>query len=377
MIQTFSSTIRRKEMDAVLTCMVDEKIGPGELNTRFIQTVKEFTGCEGAAAFRSPQIALSYALRALDLEKGSGIMISALAPSWQYVAVEALGYKPVVLDVSEATGLVTAEIAEAAMKNGSRLLILHETMGIVPEDIEKIIALGIPVIEDISQSVGAVVPLSSEEESEGVSVKKTPEPASGTDGSSVSSAGMEISGEKAGSFGIYTILGLEEHDTITAGGGAVLMAPGRREWIVLKKYTDEASRTDILPDINSALAWIQIKEFNRNEESRKNLFALYQNSLMSGKHKTYLRASDNGSTIWSFPVVLASGFKDVKQYAARKDIDVRFAYEDSVIARHEEELSSSCKHAKSLLFRCALFPLYPRLTSAYANKIIKVLGTLP
>ena len=60
MIQTFSSTIRRKEMDAVLTCMVDEKIGPGELNTRLIQTVKEFTGCDGAAAFRSPAIAFSY-----------------------------------------------------------------------------------------------------------------------------------------------------------------------------------------------------------------------------------------------------------------------------------------------------------------------------
>lgn len=365
-------------MDAVLTCMVDEKIGPGELNTRFIQTVKEFTGCDGAAAFRSPQIALSYALRALDLEKGSGVMISALAPSWQHAAVEALGYKPVVLDVSEATGLVTAEIAEEAMKNGGRLLILHETMGIVPEDIEKIIALGIPVIEDISQSVGAVVPLSPEEEAEGAPAKKTPAPApvSSADGAAAD-ANAEPAGKKAGSFGIYTILGLEEHDTITAGGGAVLMAPGRREWIVLKKYTDEAPRTDILPDINSALAWIQLKEFNRNEEARKNLFALYQHSLMSGKHKTYLRAPDSGSTIWSFPVVLASGFKDVKQYAARKDIDVSPAYEDSVIARHEEELSPSCKHAKSLLLRCALFPLYPRLTSAYANKIIKVLGTLP
>ena len=32
MIQTYSTTIRRKEMDAVLTCMVDERIGPGELN---------------------------------------------------------------------------------------------------------------------------------------------------------------------------------------------------------------------------------------------------------------------------------------------------------------------------------------------------------
>ena len=62
MIQTFSSTIRRKEMDAVLTCMVDEKIGPGEINARFIQSVKEFFGCAGALAFRSPDTALKIAL---------------------------------------------------------------------------------------------------------------------------------------------------------------------------------------------------------------------------------------------------------------------------------------------------------------------------
>ena len=41
MIHTYSSTIRRKEMEAVLTCMVDEKIGPGEMNTRLVQTANK------------------------------------------------------------------------------------------------------------------------------------------------------------------------------------------------------------------------------------------------------------------------------------------------------------------------------------------------
>ena len=215
MIQTYSTTIRRKEMDAVLTCMVDEKIGPGELNARLIQTVKEFTKCDGAVALRSPAIALKYALQALDLEKGGKIMISALAPAWQYHTVESLGYEPLVLDVEEATGLVTAEIVSKGMQEGGKLLILHETEGILP-DFEGIMALGIPVIEDISQSAGASVPVLT---SEGVPTEQR---------------------KLAGSFGIYTIMGLEERDVLTAGGGAVLMAPGRREWIVLKKYSDEA-----------------------------------------------------------------------------------------------------------------------------------------
>ena len=255
MIQTFSSTIRRKEMDAVLTCMVDEKTGPGELNSKFIQALKEFSGCDGAVAFRSPSIALSYALKALDLPENTSVMISALAPFWQYDAIQKLGYKPLVLDVEEQTGLVNAEIVQKGISDGGRLLILHETMGILPQ-IEEIISLGIPVIEDISHSFGAVLPEKTENaETEENSEKK---------------AGKKLE-RKAGSFGIFSILGLEEFDTVTGGGGAVLMAPQRREWIVLKKYTDSAPRTDILPDINSALAFIQLKEFNRNEQARKKL----------------------------------------------------------------------------------------------------------
>lgn len=356
MIQTFSSTIRRKEMDAVLTCMVDEKIGPGELNARFIQTVKEFTSCAGAVAFRSPSLALSYALNALALEKGSAVMISALAPAWHYQAVENLGYKPLVLDVSEENGLVSAEAVEAGIHEGGRLLLLHETMGILP-DMDSFLALGIPVIEDISHSVGSQLSPKADEETGEVKPDAAP--------------------RKAGSFGIFSIMGLEETDTITAGGGAVLMASARRDWTVLKNFTDAAPVTDILPDINSALAWIQLKEFKRNEEMRKNLFAIFQRSLMSGKNKTFVREADEGSTIWSFPVVLNGSFKDAKSYAGRKDIEIKPAYADSVIALKDEELSPTCKKAKSLLLRCVLFPLYPRLTNDSATKIAKVLGTLP
>ncbi|MBQ0050829.1 MAG: DegT/DnrJ/EryC1/StrS aminotransferase family protein [Treponema sp.] len=358
MIQTFSSTIRRKEMDAVLTCMVDEKLGPGELNTKLIQSIKENIGCDGAVAFRSPAIALSYALKALDLEAGSGIMISALAPSWHLTAVKNLGYKPLIIDVDEESGLMSMESLNFGVKNGGRLILVHESMGILP-DIEKIIALGLPVIEDISQSYGASFVTSEEVSSVSTEEKKS------------------SAGKKAGLAGVYSILGMEEYDTITAGGGAVLIAPSRREWIVLKKYTDEAPETDILTDMNSALGWIQIKEFARNEQARKAIYSIFQKALLSGKNKTFNRQSDEGSTIWSFPVVLSGSFKDVKQYSSRKEIEIKMAYEKSVISLLEDEEKSNYIHAKSLFLRTVLFPLYPRLGSESTAKVAKVLGTLP
>ncbi len=340
-IQTFSSTIRRKEMDAVLTCMVEEKIGPGESNVRLLQLVKEYFGVDGCAALRSPSLALKYALKALDFPKESGIILSALAPSWQILAVEDFGYKPIIIDVSPESGLVSPEAVHEAVQQGGRLLLLHETMGLVP-NMQALLDLGIPVIEDISQSAGATL------------------------------------GEKpAGAFGVFTILGLEEQDMLTAGGGAVLMAPSRREWIVLKKHIEEAPSTDILPDINSALAFVQLKELNRNELIRREMYEMYIRSLLQGKHKTLIQQGEYAvQAVYSFPVVLSSGFKDVKQYALRKDLEIVPAFEKTIIALREESLEH-CTQAKSFLLRCALFPLYPRLGLMQAAKIAKVLATLP
>ena len=350
MIQTYSTTIRRKEMDAVLTCMVDEKIGPGELNAKLITQIKEFIKCDGAVALRSPAIALKYALMSMGLEANPKVMVSALAPAWQYQSLVSMGFEPLVLDVDEVNGLVNEQIINEGIKQGGKVLLLHETEGILP-NLDKIVKLGVPIIEDISQSAGSTFSMTGEDDS----------------------AQQQ---KMAGTFGVYSILGLEERDVITAGGGAVLISPGRREWIVLKKYVEEAPLTDLLPDINAALAWVQVKEFARNEKTRKELFAMYQQACFIGRHKMYARENENGSTACSFPLVLSSSYKDVKQYAAKKDIEINLAYENSIIAL-KDELSETCIHAKSLYLRCVHIPLYPRLTHAESSKIIKVLSSLP
>lgn len=365
MISTFSSTIRRKEMDAVLTCLVDEKIGPGEMNLKLTQALKEFLNVAGCVAFRNATIALSYALKSLNLEKNSKIMISSLAPSWHFTSVKELGFEPVLLDVSDETGLATSAIIQDVMKCGASVLLFHESMGILPdsEEFSKILELGLFVIEDISQSIGSSISLekSNETESESASEKK--------------------SVKKAGTFGVFSILGLEENDSITGGGGAVLISPEKKNWTVLKNLTDKASKTEILPDINSALAFIQLKEFSRNENARKAIFDVYRTSFNSPsqKNKMFVRGVDCESTIWSFPVVLSGSFNDAKSYTKRKEIEIVQAYLDSVVGyliSNEFEIEIPIR-SKSLYLRTVLFPLYPRMNTEVVKKISKVLATLP
>ena len=242
-------------------------------------------------------------------------------------------------------------------------------MGILP-DIKNFISLGVPVIEDVSQSALSFYP------EEG-----TPKPAEKVqkDVPDESAALKDElpKGKRAGMYGTFSIMGMEENDIITSGGGAVLFAPLRRDWSVLKKFTDQAPATDIMPDMNAALANVELKEYVKNERVHKELFALYSRAVASSRHKTFVREDGWLSTVYSFPLVLNTGFKDVKNYAAKKGIEVRYAFESSAIALRQESLAPSCICANSLLLRCALFPLYPRLGQKDAAKIVKVLSSLP
>ncbi len=333
-------------MDAVLTCMVEEKIGPGEMNQKLIKLAGEIFQVSGAASFRSPAIALNYALHALNLEEGAGVVVSALAPSWQLIELKRNGYTPIILDVEPDTALVSADSIEEAVKSGGKVIILHETLGFLP-DIERVLALGVPVIEDLSHSAGAFC-----------KAKEKP----------------------AGSMGVFSILGLEEKDILTSGGGALLLAPERRNASVLKQLYEASPSTDILPDINASLAFIQLKQMTKNMATRKEAYDIYIRSLMQSKHKTIPTLAENENPVYSFPVILNSGAADVRKYASKKNIEIEFAFNNSVIEylqNTEDETANELTNARSLLLRCVLFPLYPRLGSKNVAMIAKVLATLP
>jgi dTDP-4-amino-4,6-dideoxygalactose transaminase len=224
--------------------------------------------------------------------------------------------------------------------------LLYEPLGYLP-DIEKILSIGVPVIEDISQSAG-------------------------------SSRGET----RAGSFGVFAILGLEERHALTAGGGALLLAAKRRDALALKKNIEGESFSlgklgiDLLPDINNALALIQLKEFAKNETRRKEIHEAYTAALMQGRHKLFPVESGVERAAYCFSAVLASGFKDVKQYAAKKGIEIEQAFAHSIAGTYPE-VCESCVHARSLFLRTALFPLYPRLSKKQAETVCKALATLP
>jgi perosamine synthetase len=363
-IEVYSPTIRRKEMDAVLTAMVEEKIGVGDRNRLLIQTAKEQIKFDYALALRSPAVALFLALKALGVKAGQAVVISALSPRYYYQVIEDLQLTPLYCDVSfdfPCMGRETVENAVAQKPSGTEIcaVVLHHTLGYLP-DSKAIAELGFPVIEDISQSYGKIIKKADAQTEDGTADGKV-------------SKEKEKEEPQINTNGIFCILGLEERDMLTSGGGALLFAMNRKEAAELRNFAGIANEY-CLPDINAALAVVQFKEVQRNLQKRREIAEVYAQAGLRTRHKRFIPLAEDDYNNYSFSLVLETGLKDVIAYARKKDIIVESAFENTLAA---SGLCGDCHVASSLALRTVLFPLYPRLRSSDAEHVARLIMTLP
>ena len=360
-IEVYSPTIRRKEMDAVLTAMVEEKIGPGDRNRLLIQTAKEQLHFDFALALRSPAVALQLALQSLCIKSGQAVIISALSPRYYLQVLQDLQLVPLFCDVSFDFPCMTKDSIENAVQKkpfdlNVSAVILHHTLGFVP-DCASIAELGYPVIEDISQSYGSWI---------NPSIKKND-----NDNHENKSDNFLLTS------GVFYILGLEEKDMLTSGGGALLFAMNRKEASLLRNYNGIADEY-CLADINAALAVVQFKEIYRNIEKRNEISSMYKQACLSlasrTKHRRFISKSENDNNYFSFSLVLETGLKDVVAYAKKKEIQLDNAF-DKTIAGFG--VCENCPFSNSLALRTVLFPMYPRLRSSEVERVSRLIMTLP
>jgi dTDP-4-amino-4,6-dideoxygalactose transaminase len=369
-IEIYSPTIRRKEMDAVLTTMVEDKIGPGERGRFLIQTAKEHLRFDYALALRSPATALHFALKALDLEPGQGVLISALSPRYYVQVIRDLHLTPLLCDVHYDFPCMSRETIEKALSEKdenvpARCVVLHHTLGFLP-DTAAIAELGLPVIEDISQSYGTFLP----------DIAAAKGGAQASEDASVQADKLQApAAAKERVNGVFTILGLEERDMLTSGGGALLFAMNRRDASVLRNFADIPDEY-CLPDINAAMAVVQFREVARNTARRREIARLYTQSSLRSAHKRFIPLAEGEYNNYAFALVLETGLKDVVAYARKKEIVVESAFEQTLAGTGISD-PAKCPVSYSLSLRSVIFPLYPRLRSTEVERVSKLIMTLP
>ncbi|MDA3949941.1 MAG: DegT/DnrJ/EryC1/StrS family aminotransferase [Spirochaeta sp.] len=360
MIPIFRPTIRRADMDAVLTRLAEDSIGAGTVSKEFSHSLAKYVGKRSGISLRSYGHALLAAFRALDLEQGARVGLSALAPVSVYNMIAQAGLEPVLVDTDRQLPVVPSPLNFDYEALSLSALYVGSRLGYVA-DMENLGHLRIPIIEDISEGLGG----------------------------HTGTAGL-------GSFGDMTVVAMEPEHIITAGGGAVVLTSNTRRVSALTALVDERIGEPPLPDMNAALGITQLKQLESFIERRRDIAARFVKTVQRGKYRVPLQGGEGDNVFFALPVMVDGSPREVEKYARSHGVTARRAFNDVAFSSGSlqdgipsadasgaetetdgEGAGSPYPNALAFASQMVAFPLFPTLGKAEQEQIERVLATLP
>jgi dTDP-4-amino-4,6-dideoxygalactose transaminase len=209
-------------------------------------------GVEAAGVVSSGTAALELALRALDVGPGHEVLIPTYVCDALHHAVTRCGARPVLVDADPATLSLSAKDAEARKTPRTRAVIVPHAFGLAV-DLAPFVALGVPVVEDCAQALGA-----------------------------------EVEGRPAGGGGALAVCSFYATKMIAAGEGGAVAGPAALVARV-REARDYDEREPLVPrtnakltDLQAALARGQLARLDAFVARRRAVAARYRERLAAG-----------------------------------------------------------------------------------------------
>jgi dTDP-4-amino-4,6-dideoxygalactose transaminase len=127
----------------------------GPAVTEFEEAFARYTGAAHACAVKTGTDALLLALRALGVGPGDEVITAANSFFATAEAISHAGARPVLADVDDETLLIDPEDAARRVTKETKCIVPVHLFGQVA-DMDRVAALGLPVLEDAAQAHGAV-----------------------------------------------------------------------------------------------------------------------------------------------------------------------------------------------------------------------------
>lgn len=153
-LQAQYASLRTALLDAVTRVMDSQRFVLGENVLALEKSLAEYSQSKYAIACASGSDALLLALMALDLREGHEVITTPFTFFATGAAITRLGARPVFVDIDPATYNIDPEKTAAAITERTRAILPVHLYGQCA-DMDQLLKLGVPVIEDAAQAVGA------------------------------------------------------------------------------------------------------------------------------------------------------------------------------------------------------------------------------
>jgi len=220
MIPHSRPTVSAEDAERVARVVRSGRLAQGAEVEAFERELATRLGAAAVAAVSSGSAALELALRALDVGPGDEVVVPTYACDALHHAVTRCGAAPVLADADPETfGPSAKDVAHRLTRRARAVVVVHP-FGLAL-DLDAFLALGVPVVEDCAQAIGA-----------------------------------RVAGRAVGSRGALAIGSFYATKLITSGEGGAVAGPAERVARV-RDARDYDEREELIPRFNFKLTDIQ------------------------------------------------------------------------------------------------------------------------
>ena len=154
MIPHSKPSLGQEDIRAVTEVIRSGQIVEGPAVAQFERGMAAYFGLQGGVAVSSGTVALELALRALGVGHGDNVLLPSYVCSAPWLAVQRVGAQARIVDIDPETYNLDPQKVRKARTSRTRAVIVPHMFGL-PADLTALQSLGIPLIEDCAQTLGA------------------------------------------------------------------------------------------------------------------------------------------------------------------------------------------------------------------------------
>lgn len=339
MISHSRPSITRADSEAVAKVVASGAIAQGLAVKDFERAVASFMGVRGGVAVSSGTAAIHLALVALGVIAGDEVILPSYLCSAPLNAVHYLGAKPILADVDTRTGNIDVQEAKRLVSEKTRAIIVPHLLG-RPAEMDGFCNLGIPVIEDCAQSIGA-----------------------------------RYKGRMVGTFGAAAICSFYATKVFTTGEGGMVLSDNEGLLETVRDLRDYDEKTPYrirfnykMTDMQAALGSSQLARLPDFIAARKRIAAFYDQELALLAVRLPVRLAECDPISFRYVLRLDSGVDDFIDRMAECGVVCRRPIFKPL---HQLLKLPGLGHTEQLHSDSVSIPIYPLLTDQQQELIVK------
>lgn len=238
-------------MRAVTEVLRSGQVAGGPVVAQFERGMAAYLGVQGGVAVSSGTVALELSLRAMGIGPGDNVILPSYVCSAPWLAVQRVGAQARIVDIDPVTYNLDPQKVRKARTSRTRAVIVPHLFGL-PADLTTLQSLGIPLIEDCAQTLGATE-----------------------------------QGRAVGRVGLLTVCSFYATKLLCTGEGGMVLSNDEAllERVRALREYDQAPSLDAaafnckMTDLQAALGVTQLNQFGDFLDKRAALAAVYHESL--------------------------------------------------------------------------------------------------